>query len=564
MIDALGNAKVMDFGIAKISGSQLTQTGVYLGTPSYSSPEQVIEGRVDARSDVFSLGILAHECLTGFSPFPGSTLTNIIYKIAYDEPAKAPNLADLPIDHGMWDEVFRKVLSKNPEERFQTAAEFGEALRGCYQLSDGTFRRMDQTMATARSVATTDTMHVVGSPLSQPIKRSEYEQTVAPPPPVSLRRRRSPWPWILIPTLVLLFGFGLLVLKPSWAPLALQKVLIPFNQQLFPAQVATPASSPDEAEKTPTTTVPESKPITPPNHEPDPQPSASFTVEVSSLPSGARVFDQQTELGETPLSLTWSENRWPLRLTLKKQGYRDASILIQKPDEQATGPLKQMVTLESNIRDIRVSSSPLGAKVFDGERLVGTTPFSLQWPGNAALRLRFEAQGFEDRIVTYGTSDLPGEVKVTLKAFPQPGRLVLPNDTLAKGLRVVNQKGKQLQLPLELNPGTYRFTLFNPQYFYEASVEVTIQEQEELLLPLPPLVRIAKLSFQDRARFSMVKINGKWLKRKDGEKEYTPILDVVLPMLEHEFEFVADDGTVVFRKKVSVRDGMEILVPFGL
>lgn len=88
MIDDDFRCKIMDFGIAKLQNSSLTQTGTFLGTPSYSSPEQIMEGKIDHRSDLFSMGIVTFEMITGTLPFKGQTLSSILYKIAHEAPEK--------------------------------------------------------------------------------------------------------------------------------------------------------------------------------------------------------------------------------------------------------------------------------------------------------------------------------------------------------------------------------------------------------------------------------------------------------------------------------------------
>lgn len=129
-------AKIMDFGIAKMSDSNLTQTGVFLGTPSYSSPEQVKEGIVDFRSDLFCFGILSHEVLTGYLPFPGQTINAILYKIANEPPTFAPNMKDIPADIIGWRQIFGKILNKKPEHRYQSASEFITAIKDIITLAD--------------------------------------------------------------------------------------------------------------------------------------------------------------------------------------------------------------------------------------------------------------------------------------------------------------------------------------------------------------------------------------------------------------------------------------------
>jgi tRNA A-37 threonylcarbamoyl transferase component Bud32 len=132
MRTAEAQVKVMDFGIAKLPSSTLTQSGSILGTPSYMSPEQ-IDGRqrVDGRSDLFSLGCVLYELLTGVKPFRGETLPALIHQITQVVPP--PVSTQNPLVPPACDEIIRKALAKNPEERYQSGKEMASALRKVLQ-----------------------------------------------------------------------------------------------------------------------------------------------------------------------------------------------------------------------------------------------------------------------------------------------------------------------------------------------------------------------------------------------------------------------------------------------
>jgi predicted Ser/Thr protein kinase len=127
--------KLMDFGIAKREDASLTQTGTFLGTPSYASPEQIKEGIALAASDVFSFGVLTFELLSGSLPFPGTSINTILYKIVNEPPLdiKPPVEGLLP---DAWQRVFNKVLAKDPADRpFTCSAFVKELLEGALDLS---------------------------------------------------------------------------------------------------------------------------------------------------------------------------------------------------------------------------------------------------------------------------------------------------------------------------------------------------------------------------------------------------------------------------------------------
>jgi serine/threonine-protein kinase len=127
MVTKSGVVKVMDFGIARLVESTLTRTGSVMGTPAYMSPEQVNAKKIDARSDIFSLGVILYELLTGTKAFAGDTMASTMLAILQTDPAH-PSTLDTKI-HPAWDEILRKALAKNREDRYATARELAQAVR---------------------------------------------------------------------------------------------------------------------------------------------------------------------------------------------------------------------------------------------------------------------------------------------------------------------------------------------------------------------------------------------------------------------------------------------------
>jgi TonB family protein len=123
--------KIADFGIAKLADSEVTQGGTLLGTPSYMSPEQAMGESLDGRTDIFSLGVVAFEMLSGQQPFPGNNVTSILYKLVHAEPVRPSNLEVLGLLPDKWHEVFNRVLAKSPGDRYPSGGEFVQALEMC-------------------------------------------------------------------------------------------------------------------------------------------------------------------------------------------------------------------------------------------------------------------------------------------------------------------------------------------------------------------------------------------------------------------------------------------------
>jgi serine/threonine protein kinase len=121
-----GVVKIADFGIARVTTSELTQEGTSLGSPAYMSPEQVRGAEVDGRSDLFALGVILYELLCGERPFNGDDPTALAYAVVHETPVPVTRrVAGLPA--GL-DRFFDRALAKDPAGRFSDAAVFKQAL----------------------------------------------------------------------------------------------------------------------------------------------------------------------------------------------------------------------------------------------------------------------------------------------------------------------------------------------------------------------------------------------------------------------------------------------------
>jgi CHASE2 domain-containing sensor protein/tRNA A-37 threonylcarbamoyl transferase component Bud32 len=127
MLSKAGAVKVMDFGIARVVESSLTRTGSVMGTPAYMSPEQVNGQKVDGRSDIFSLGVILYELLTGRKPFKGDTMPALMFAIMKEDPP-APSTLEANT-HPAWDAILKKALAKKREDRYATVKEFATAVK---------------------------------------------------------------------------------------------------------------------------------------------------------------------------------------------------------------------------------------------------------------------------------------------------------------------------------------------------------------------------------------------------------------------------------------------------
>src|SRR4029079_11161846 len=185
-----GRLKVTDFGIARSGASQMTEVGSIVGTAQYLSPEQARGAQVDPRSDLYSLGIVIYEMLTGKVPFTGDAPLEIAMK-NLQKTAEPPSTLRPEVPKSL-DAVVMRALAKDPDERFDSAEEMDADLarvgRGL-AVSRRTEEAATQIMRTEDDTSATMVVRPRTTPPAPPAYRppgAYYEE----------RPRRSPWPWI--------------------------------------------------------------------------------------------------------------------------------------------------------------------------------------------------------------------------------------------------------------------------------------------------------------------------------------------------------------------------------
>jgi eukaryotic-like serine/threonine-protein kinase len=189
MIDGDGRLKVTDFGIARAGASQMTEAGAIVGTAQYLSPEQARGAAVDQRSDLYSMGIVLYEMLTGRLPFTGDTPVEIAMRHLSDPPRPPSTIRpEIPPDLDM---IVLRALAKNPDDRFQTAEEMDAELA---RVEDG--GSVTAITADAATAVLSGTSLAASAPTAiaaprRAERRPGYRYQEPPP------RRRPIWPWLL-------------------------------------------------------------------------------------------------------------------------------------------------------------------------------------------------------------------------------------------------------------------------------------------------------------------------------------------------------------------------------
>jgi serine/threonine-protein kinase len=223
MFDEFGQSVLTDFGIAKAaSGQKLTGTGMSIGTPHYMSPEQARAQAIDGRSDIYSLGVVAYQCLTGTVPYDGEDSFSIGYK-HITEPIPHPTL--ITADERRIFEVIKRMLMKDPADRYQSCEELVASIQGQPMAAPGAMR----ASTAAASVSGGGMAATVPSPIggvpplivsqpTTPLDSPIVDRRAVPRPPqdgsrrvadrsLAMRGSGSSWGWLWV-VLAVLGGAG--------------------------------------------------------------------------------------------------------------------------------------------------------------------------------------------------------------------------------------------------------------------------------------------------------------------------------------------------------------------
>ncbi|GEM_PF-1118112 len=197
---SIERAKIADFGVARLSGTQMTQTGQLLGTPSFMPPEQFTGAPIDGRSDMFSLGVILYQMVTGDKPFPGDTLTAVSYKVVHTEPVP-PRRINPAVPEEL-ERVVMRCLEKDPARRYPA----GEALASDFaSLRAGlpppgvaaTVKLRPAARATFDPDATMDADAL--QPAMAPVRAAPAHSAGLPPTvAVAPEKRSSRWMWLVV------------------------------------------------------------------------------------------------------------------------------------------------------------------------------------------------------------------------------------------------------------------------------------------------------------------------------------------------------------------------------
>ncbi len=358
MLTAAGVVKIADFGIARIESSSLTQAGTIMGTPAYMSPEQFMGQTVDARTDIYSAGVLLYQLLTGERPFEGS-MTAIMHKALNTAPPR-PSEMSVTSPPGL-DAVVATAMAKRPEQRYQTAQAFATALAEGFAAPPPPAVVPDSDATMIAPSARAATPAVPPTPI---------------PPPAAAAARGSRTPILAgvgVAALLVAGGAGYLALRPGTAS-------APARQAAAIAPAAPVAAAPEVAPIRPPPPTPPAEaklaaPATPPPAAP---PAAPLPVAASTAPAA------------------------PAAAAVPTAAVPTAPVPIQSPPEPAkpvpaepgpatTEQLAAASTPAALRAAIQAAIAPVGCALLGGD--VAGRPGASRWRGGPRQRAAAEQRG---------------------------------------------------------------------------------------------------------------------------------------------------------------------------
>jgi len=541
MVQEDGSLKVTDFGLAKNPSAGLTQSGVLLGTPSYMSPEQIQGKDLDGRSDLFSLGVVLYELLTGVRPFEADSISTIIYRVLYEDPrpATAHNPALPPAVHA----VLEKALAKDPARRYPTGAALVADLRKAFSdLPAETLARpfpLPSRPPGGRPAPTLPPSRP-GPPTMGSARRPGTATARASRGPVPAPRPQ-PKPTFLahhpikIVVLVFMVLLGLAVF-PRWANRGDRR----FGDRS--GNVSLPAPGPAQAAG-----VGGAIPASPATDGPA-SGTTRVSVDVQTKPAGGSVFldDIRVQDGKVVLALSDPQTH-AIRARsgcLEGIAERSAADLASLP-----GPL--VLEMRERRQVVAIGSEPPGARVrLDGRDTGKVTPVEIELDACQERTVELRLDGHRRWTKTFPAGQDGDEVAEALKAValaPIPrGTVTLPRPKGWTGeVFLGTTRVGSTSEPVTLEEGNYTLVVRNDKVFAKTSIPVVVKGGETIR-PAAVFPGLGSLTVQAQPSNCKVYVDGAYV-------DVTPILDLPIAAGDHAIKVVFVPNGATQDRRVSIR-----------
>jgi predicted Ser/Thr protein kinase len=392
MIMPDGTVKIMDFGIAKSAGTGMTSTGQVLGTPNYMSPEQVKGRTLDGRSDLFSMGVVLYEMLTGERPFTGDNVTTIIYKIVNEQPP-TPRDLDSTVHAGL-SAIVMKALAKNRDERYQKGVDLASDLLHYNKVGPEAAQQTSVLSEQAIPQVVHPPVATAGGAAAAMKAAPQLQSTVnvhkkaAPADKAAVPAASMKGPLVLGGALlaVVLAVAGYVGIKLKSKPA--EPTPVPAAQVAQPSQPATPseavpyAVTPSKAKATPKAAIAKPEAVVP-----------TGDLRITSTPAGAAInVDGKDQPQQTPATIKLSQGQHAVVVSM--DGYKPET---RHPEITVGQRTNMTAVLTATVGFMMVSSDPPGAEILvDGNATGAVTPAKVKAsPGQHTFTVR--KQGYKEQ-----------------------------------------------------------------------------------------------------------------------------------------------------------------------
>ena len=537
-----GTLKVTDFGLAKNPSANLTQAGVLLGTPSYMSPEQIQGHEIDGRSDLFSLGVVLYELLTGLRPFEGESISTIIYKVLYEDPR--PPAACNPVLPPDLNVVLARALAKDPARRYATGADLVTALQKA--LSDlpaeALARPLPGGARPGTAGAAPATLRRERGPGGRPVRPNGGKGGRGGALPVSSQPRATMLahhPGKI--AAVMLLGVLAVVLFPRLANRLDHSGRggpdrpLPGGLNLSAAVIgAAPAV-----------------PVAPAGRQ--------VVIQVATIPHGGTIYLDTILLAEPQIVLS-SLDAQPHDI-VARAGCRQATAEMTAADlESFNGPL--VMEMQPRREEVTIASEPAGARIeIDGRNTGKITPASLPIDGCAERSLRLVKEGYRPWSASYTSEadfDAMKAILANVPLEPVPAGAVLvrrPGDydvEIFAGNDRIGRAGQEIGLP----EGRHTLTFRNDKVFLRQKLQVEV-EGGRTATPLVTFPSLGSLTVQAQPSNCKVWVDGLYV-------DVTPVLNLPVVAGGHRVKvvFVPNGSTQEVSVAVDAGKDARVVVKF--
>ncbi len=537
-----GTIKVTDFGLAKNPQANLTQSGVLLGTPSYMSPEQIQGIELDGRSDLFSLGVVLYELLTGVRPFEAESISTIIYRILYEDPR--PPAAHNPALPGEVNLVVEKALAKSPDRRYVTGSALAADLRKAFAtLSPESLARPLAGVQPGFAGAAATSSRPTGPTLrNERDRRRPIGGPGARRPATDPRLGRTSMPGgggkPPAPTLIAHHPVKLMALLVT---LALALVVFPRwvnRHEPVPARSSERPRIPAGGQVVSTAAL-----------MGGPQ---QVAIDIETIPHGATISLDSIPLAAPRVVLSMSDTQ-PHDIAAQAGCMHAVAEMTAADLASFSGPL--VMELHPRRETVRIDSQPVGARIRVNGRNTGkVTPAKIDLDACEKRTITLSKSGYRKWEKTFTREDDFGAMLETLggvdlSSIPM-GSVLIRNPVsydvaVYAGGRQVGRAGS----PFDLTEGRHQLTLRNRELFVEETAPVRVVGGRTVT-PSVTLPGLGILTVQASPGNCKVYIDGEYL-------DVTPVLGRSIAAGSHRLKVVYVPDGSVREETVVVKEGEE-------